>query len=612
MMREENGRVPKRWGGSRVDQIAAVLVVSGATGAAILATTGGSLVPLWTTAIASLFLCFFRWLPAALSAGLATATFFASELLILKLTPLLGVGMLPPHVLLWSIVAIMAAVIIVASPAPVIRLARSTIALGWAATAGAIVFVGSMVITRLTAGVLWLSWAMNGDAVNAMVFARGMLRDGGIDLSNMQPTPLPFALAAAAMEGGRNAVGDSSLLEHDVSRTAQMWIFVITLTCLLVGGIVAYALRKVSLRWSVPVVAVSSCALLVWYVIGVQFTFGFMNTAFALVLLCASWLIYISGEHHPLHTLAGFFIAGLGILAVWSPLMVCVAGLGIMVIISELRQSRRYPGRHLAAPVIAGITLVAYGATVTVPGFLAQPAALGGNGGFPAIGPVSILVIVALCFLCAAASPGHAGRGAFVVIIGFALGLSYLLSQRPEAESAWGYYPAKFAWTTSILLIVMIISIAAQLILSHPMIWWRRALLTTAAAGVIASLLWGPVPLGQQLPLASMITTRASTGAVTHVEALFRLSGRDDGHDVLWRTTGGDFWANSWLLQLDREGDDPVRPFAYIPTLSTEQMCKLLGLLGNDVTLHTSDPTAQVDLSAACPDVTYALDLGHP
>ena len=609
-------RVKREVRDGRFDVVVAIVLASTGAITGALALSGSSIVPVWGVAIVTLFFGLRRWLPMPLSAGVSVALFFAVELLILRVTPLLDLTMVPMQTALWTGCASVVALAMVLRPADSQRADRSSVTLGLAAAAGSIVFLASMIATQLVPGALRLVWAMNGDSVNAMNFARRMLVDGGIDpVSTPQVTPLPFAMAASNMESGRAGVAETSLLEHDVARTAQVWIFVIAVTCLLVGITVAYAVRGVRLAWSVPVVALASSSLLVWYVIGVQFRFGFMNTAFALTLLCAAWLIFSVGAGHTLATLAGILTTGLGILAVWSPLVICIAGLGIIVLAREFASVRQARPRQLLVVAVAAIVFMGYAAAVTVPGFLQQSSALGSDGGFPPIGPASIIVITALTFLAAAialqGSDTRLGAGTIAVIAGFAIGLGYLLLQRQGAAFGWGYYPAKFAWTTSILLVVILATLAARMVLTGTRTRSARSVLTVAAAASIASLLWGPVLPGEQLPLPGMIAGKAFDQTEGQADIVFELAGRGNGQDVLWRTTGGDQWANTWLLQIDRPADDPVKIFTTVPMLSAVQMCNVVTLLSDDVVVHTSDSAADSDLRAACPAGQFTMIEGE-
>lgn len=576
----------------------------------------GSLIPAWASAVAAITLLLARRLPAGLSFALAAGAFLAGELLLLRVTPLLGLGAALPNTLAWSLLACALGVFATIRPASRALADRRSALLALAASAGALLLVGALALAQVLPGALKLVWAMNGDAVHAMGFARRMLVDGGIDpASTPQVTPLPFAMAAANLEGGRAALPRELLLEHDVARTAQVWVFVIVLSCLLAGCIIARAAAAAPLRWAAPVVAVASTAMLSWYVIGVQFQFGFMNSAFAVTLLLVGWLVFSAGAFRPVVVLAGLFVAALALLAVWSPLIVCLVGLGLVVLLRDGRSLLRARPWKLVVVGLLAVLLLGYAATVTLPGFLDQSSALGSDGGFPAIGPASIIVITALAVLsCALVAQRHGQRdaaGLIAVIVGFGVGLGYLLLQRQGAVFGWGYYPAKFAWTTSILLIVVITAFAVRLLAFSTGTRGWRAANTAIVGGVIASLLWGPVLPAAQVPLAGILAGNAFDNRQEAADIVFDLAGSDDGKDILWRTNVGDFWPNSWLLQIDQPDGDPLKIYATVVNLDPDQLCALIAGLGDDVVVHTSDPTAGDALDAVCPDARYTLVQGE-
>lgn len=117
------------------------------------------------------------------------------------------------------------------------------------------------------------------------------------------------------------------------------------------------------------------------------------------------------------------------------------------------------------------------------------------------------------------------------------------------------------------------------------------------------------------LPTGALAAPRRSDLFLAMGEAradlVFKLAGRANGQDLLWRTTGGEQWANSWLLQIDRPAADSVKIFATVPTLSAVQMCEVVTRLGDDVVVHTSDPVAKSDLTAACPAAQFTIVEGE-
>ena len=579
--------------------------------AGMLAASGFGLVAIWSVALVAGIVALSRWLSISLALAASVGAFFSIELLLLLVTPMLGAGMTLPHVVLWGSLAVGIGTSLTVRPAPP-ALNRSGSLLALASSAGAIVLLVCLAIAQFISGGQRLAWAMNGDTVNAMAFARRMLVDGGINqASTPQPTPLPFAMSAANMEGGRGGAA-SLLLQHDVARTAQVWVFVIVLSCLLVGVILARVAHTAPLRWAVPVVALSTTVMLSWYAVGLQFDFGFMNSAFAVTLLLAAWLVYAAGEARPALLLLTLFTIALALLSVWSPLVVCVAGLGIVTVVRERRALAASRPIAIIGTYLAASVFLAYAALVTVPFFLLSSSALGSNGGFPPVGPGSIFVITALVLIASAGAvqtgAAHTAVGVIAVVTGFGLGLGYLILQRQEAAFHWGYYPAKFAWTTSILLMVILMSVAVHLLQAVEWKPARRAVTTVLVAGLVVSLLWGPVAPASQAPLAGLVKDSSSE---TVAKIVFDLVGTENGKDFLWRSTIGDYWVNTWLLQIDQPDGDPLKTYATFAMLEPAQVCELVAGLGDGVVIHTSDPAADFDLRAACPAAQFTIVHGE-
>ncbi|MES2169381.1 MAG: hypothetical protein V4479_01475, partial [Actinomycetota bacterium] len=60
------------------------------------------------------------------------------------------------------------------------------------------------------------------------------------------------------------------------------------------------------------------------YFIGVQFDGGFINSAFALLVLVAAWVAYLGGERAPAVAAGSMVVAAVVLLSVWSPLVACL------------------------------------------------------------------------------------------------------------------------------------------------------------------------------------------------------------------------------------------------------------------------------------------------
>ncbi|MEP6480434.1 MAG: hypothetical protein ABJA94_00325 [Rhodoglobus sp.] len=487
-------------------------IVVAALATAVPATAGGSLIPVWTVVLVAASVQFSRKLPVSLSISLATVGFLALELILLRITPYLGWGISLPNIIVWTAISIGFGALETVRPMAATLFTWRRSWLGLAASASAIALIAVLSLAQLLRGSASLYWSTNNDAVIGLRFARLMVSEGGLGINmGRQSTPLPFAMAAANMDSGRAGLSDSLMQEHDLVRIAQVWVFLIAIGCILAGVTVARRLTAASQGWAIPVVALASSSMLAWFVIGVQFDFGFMNSAFAIAALLAAWLIFDSAANHPLVAIAGLFTAALVALGVWSPLIVCVIGLGVAVLVTGARAIRRARRGGLVAAAVTGVVLLAYAVGVTLPQLFDAPTALGNNGGFPPIGPGSMLIITSLTVLAAAlALRGETlrtGTGVAALVATFLAGLAYLLAQRRGVDFIWGYYPAKFAWTVSVLLIVIIMSLAVHLIASASLTRSRRAIVTIAVGAVIASLLFGPVAVPNQAPLISILKT---------------------------------------------------------------------------------------------------------
>ncbi len=572
-----------------------------------VALSGGPVLVLWGSALVGGWLLLRRWSDATTALGHAILAFLAIELVLLHVSPAVGTGLASNESITWTVFDLALSAALLARPPAQPVISRTSWWRALCAAGGSILVVGLLALAEVLPGAVHLAWAMNADSVNVIGFARRMLADGGIDqASTPQPTPLPFAMVASNLASGRSALPNAAVLEHDVARMAEVWVFTIALSCVLVGALVARATRSLRPVVAAPMIVLASCLGLVTYFIGVQFDGGFINSAFALLLLIAAWITYLGGERAPGVAAIALLVAAVVLLSVWSPLVACLLGLEVALFVRGGRSIFRNP-RTLVALAVAALVLVGYAVEFALPGFVSSSSSLGGDGGFPAIGPTSIFVVVAVtaALACAAAAVGaarHAAFGSLALITTFAIGLGYLLFQRRAAANLWGYYPAKYAWTVSLLLLVMAIAFAVALVVERrPVGAWQR-LGAAAVAVVLVSLAWMPTgnftPLAQ-LPLAGILT--AGKNANVQASTVFRLSGTRNGNDVLWRSAEGDYWPNYWLLQVDVAPTNVARLFSSSQgTLSVEQMCALIGELGGKVIVHTGDPTVSAELHAAC------------
>lgn len=575
------------------------------------------MVAVWTLGLIALGSLFARRMPPPAAIGYATIAFFGGELAVLLVGPLLGVPLPWAEVVLWGAVTVVAVVGAVRGPR--LTLDRRAVAVGIAASSGAVILIVGLALTAVLPGSLGLGWAMNGDAVNVVVFVRELLGAGGIDASaSDSPTPLPFAMIASAMAVGRAGVADAALATHDVTALAVVWTFVLALSSILAGAVAAHGARGARTRLAVPVTAVASLVTLTWWVLGVQVQFGFVTVAFSVAILLAGWLVFLDASERPVLALSALIVATAAILGTWSPLAVCLVPLGVVVVVRSWRAILR---AGLAGWLLIGgavLLVMVYLALAGIPLFLRAAGFLGADGGFPPIGAGVILALTALAGLATAVmvrlrpNDSAALTGIIALAGGFAVGLGFLLLQRAHSEPLWGYYPAKFAWTVSIVLVVIAIGSAAALLDRLGSGWSARA---ASAFGVLllVGLLWSPTePLGPtgQLPLVGILRGDAFGQFPGQASEVLALTGREAQPTIYWHTSF-DRWANLWLLQLDIEdfNTNPVRPLAFEYALDPDQVCQAAELLGGDVVVVTEDPAAQGVLDDACPDVSLTVRM---
>jgi len=598
-------------------RLSGLIAAFASIGAAVWLVAGGPVIPLWIVALWALWRLLVRIVTPVIALAYATITFLFSELIVLHITPYIGVGTSVIDGVLWGVLALVVGVRTALRPTKNRVFSARNRLLALAVLIGPILLIGAVVLAQILPEATHLAWAMNADSVNVIGFARRMFADGGINPSSTpQPTPLPFALVASNMAGGREGLADDAVLQHDVVRLAETWVFAIALSCLLVGGLVAQVCAELRLRVALPVVALASTAGLTWYFIGVQFDGGFINSGFAILILVAGWLAYVGRGAHPIGSLLALVVASTILLAVWSPLVICLLGLGAVLFFGKARAVLTVRSSLLLA--LAVLFFLVYAFAFTLPALFARAASLGDDGGFSAIGPAPIFVIAAVTFafssvVATVAQQPRLAAGAIAVVGSGGIGLGYLLWQRRGAQSLWGYYPAKFAWTVSLLLLVIIVHLLVTLLERYPprSLWPTLSLVSSVA--LVATLMWAPGEAAKtpdQLPMLGILRGGVTGNAFT--ETIFRYSGSASGHTVFWHSSEGDSQINYWLLQtnIPPTSAERVGAFANSPgTLSVAQICTVVALLGPNTVVRTADPMAIATLAASCSARHYHVVL---
>lgn len=457
-------------------------------------------------------------------------------------------------------------------------------------------------------------WMMHNDAVWNVVTTRFVIDGGGLD-SEQHPnsSPLTAILMAAVASVGRGEVSATALLAHDIARFAAFLLFLCAASCVL-AGLIGYRGARTAgprIRWAATLLV--GVLPSTWFVFGVASGFGFFNATVVVVLLCAVWLLWIERNDRFVLPAIMLGLAAVCLLATWAPLAVIPLGLAAVKVLGAIRTGAR--GRagwmRTLAPLLVFFPVAVYALFVTIPDLGRDGAALAVEGAFISFLPIhlALILVVALLVLLLMserAGDAHALIGAMIVASSGLVALGYLVLQRRDAPSLWGYYPAKFAWfLATILLFVLAAEIASAIAL------FRGSRARTLLAGVLTVVV--PIALMALIPpvqgwrtavtplaIAAKIGPGQASDAARHLFAV-----AENGVPTMVLNYGDastDQFINSWLLQLEAESSQElIRNFSYflVPG-DEEQACEALLAWDRDVRVVTSDPALEARLADEC------------
>lgn len=493
----------------------------------MLALAGGPMLVLWLGALVSLGSLVSRWISAGLSIAVVTIAFLTVELLVLRLSPLVPLGLTGLGLVVWMAIGVGCGVASAILP-PALRDWRGRNgALAAAALSGVAMTVAWAIVDVADPSAVHLAWAMFDDAVRDLLSSRSMVADNGISSSSLGQTPLPFGVVASNMAPGRGALTAGELLRHDVSRMAQVWMAAAAATCLLLGSAVARAVRGIRLVYAIPLTAGASLFGLSWWVLGISLYGGFINATFAIIVMVACWLVYVEGERRPFLTALVLLAGCVTMLSVWPPLLLCLIGLAAVSVVRAFL--RRATLAVTAVLAVACALVVLYAAAFSLPSAVVASSALGNEGGFPEILSPIIFGFVALfdVYLIVGAirlRQRYIPIGTAVVILGSIAGLVYLLYQRRGKADAWGYYPEKFTWLVLLMLVPITIGLLVFLVSSRPPTSAAQRVTLTALVigGTLAALIASGISSSERVsPLIGIAQGRVFGISNTESNAVF-------------------------------------------------------------------------------------------
>jgi hypothetical protein len=605
------------------------IVVAGAGAAAIaagltLALTGVTVVPLLFAAAVPWMLWMSARRGVALSGAVVSLAALIALVVLLLLTAAVRAPMWPTLLVVTVVLALAGVALLARGP----RLRRPhpvTLAIWLPATLGAFAWFGTMIATVFVPGASRYSWAMLGDSANNLLFAREVIYRGGLGVGpESNPVPLPSALLAIVMAPGRDATAVGELTRHDIGALTQVWGVVIAVMCIVVGVTAASIARAAGARPAVLAVTSAAASLLplTWFFTGYPIEFGFFNAHVAIPLVLLAVLAFISAPQQPVIGVAAQFLAATTLLSVWSPLAVVPVVLGLVLIVPNLRLLWRQGGSARWLLIASIVQFLAYGLGMVLPTYLAQAVALGAPGGaYPfrhafiyGLGVGAIAVVFA-----AFHRPSHVVVRAVVsTVLAGAAGLGALLFVGRDAVTPWTYYPLKFAWLMSAVVIALVFGAAVAVAVRYirPLAGQLAGVGVVVAGTLVVLSLLSQVAAGPRYPMDRLLAGDIYGDGDQLAEQIFEYATADQAH-LMWRSADPlegsvnfwvlEMWADSMTANLDLR----FAAYGLYDVEDPADLCKIVTLMGGDVIVHTADPGLAAAVAAQCPataaGITYDL-----
>ncbi|MCU1441458.1 MAG: hypothetical protein JWP85_2455 [Rhodoglobus sp.] len=600
-------------------------LLSGRVGFALLAlevlagVLSGVGLPTWLVLIAAA-IPWVLWISRRVGGAIAFAAVVVLEfwlvLVVMMLTRALGLPILGTVVVVWAALGIAGSLLCVRDGTALPG--RRSLAIAFPALLGGLVWLGAMAASSVVPGASRLSWVMLGDSANNLLFARSVIYNGGIVVGPAEnPVPLSSSLIAIVMAAGRGNVEGLDLTRHDLGAFAQTWGLLIALTCVTVGVVVGLIVSASTNR-ALPIAIASAGGSLIplsWFYTGYPLEYGFFNTHVALPIVFASFVVYLKHERHPAISLALLGVASTLVLAVWSPLVLLPASLGVVVVVRGFRQLIASRGVPLLI-LIAGLgQLLIYGVAIVLPSLLYNASSLSAPGG--AFGFRKYLIVVvalaALVFsiLAFRKLTNAVVLGAIALVAASAFGLGLLLFVSRNEPSPWTYYPLKFSWLAAmVMLIVAVGAMFAAVVRLASRAWVRAAGFAAVGAATAAFLVWAPASVGTGYswmnPIQRMVSGQFLGPGDLVADRILELSDPDQSH-FLWKT-GDEFEGsiNFWVMQLWSDSmnenlDLKYAAYGIYDHESVDELCRIIGLMGGGTIVHTSSDSVESDIRDTCP-----------
>lgn len=466
-----------------------------------------------------------------------------------------------------------------------------------------------------------LAWVMRNDTVWNTVSARFVISDGGrITPDHPNAAPMTVWILALLMVAGRGEIPLTDLLSHDLSGVSQSLLLLTTFTAIFVALL---ALLGGTSRFKLVnflIAAIGGSLPFTWFFLGYQASFGFINTAIALLVLLSLWSAWISRKQITIMIYPIIAVSSIVLLATWGPLVLVPAG----ILLSTVIEQRNTIFRNLRELVSAGLSVFAvilYFLIFSFESLKSNGSALAADGGFfdfkPQYFVIVLFILFGIGYLNSLITENSNFFGLVMMGIFGTLGVAILTFQRRFLPEIWGYYPAKMAWILSMFFILLFFVFASQILVKTIQEHFRASptISLCLIVGLVLSCmcLSGPPSFRDVFtPISALSKSGLGNNSqlVTGISQL-ALPGSKNLVARFQASPDQDLFMNNWLLQMQSETDkDPVRWFSYFLNGTDNQMiCNAIEAWGDDVVVQTKDLSLEEQLRSICTLQTFRVKV---
>jgi hypothetical protein len=340
-----------------------------------------------------------------------------------------------------------------------------------------------------------------------------------------------------------------------------------------------------------------------------------------LPILLGAWLVYLAADRHPVAALVILLGLSLLCLAVWTPLILITACLGVALVVRRRAAFRRIRGRRLGAVVFGFALVLGFVGLQTVPTLLSQSGALGADGsgylGFVNLWwAVPIVAVVVIASAIAARRRIHLPIASSVIAVGVGFGLATVLLLVFAGSAGFdAYYPKKLAWIFLLVGGLFALSSVFAIIVgrvSNTIVVFV-SVVALAAAAITPTGTWPETV--QRQPVVRISADYVRHEGEATVREIVRLTSKSHS-TVLWQSGdpdepilnewlllahGGLVAGNSKLIALVGPPYFLYRAVGRYADTGERTLCRILAQLPGTTEVVTANAELPTRLRAACP-----------